>query len=97
MLFVSAVENPESGSQESDCHDRPGLVSLDVSKQDRQGYAENIAADSQQSSINESTDGVQKQKFGHVDVAAAEHYQADGSDSVEKTESDDEQIVVTFE
>jgi hypothetical protein len=96
-LFVSLVENPECGCQESDCQDHPGLVSLDVTKKNRHGYAKDITTDSQQGGVNGSAEGIEKEEFGGLNPAGTEHYEADGSNSIEKTESDDEQTVVAFE
>jgi hypothetical protein len=96
-FFVSLMENPECGCQESDCQDHPGLVSLDVTKKNRHGYAKDITTDSQQGGVNGSAQGIEKQEFGGLNPAGAEHYEADGSNSIEKAESDDEQAVILFE
>ena len=96
-LFMSLVEKPECGGQESDCQDHPGLVSLDVTKENRHGYAKDIPTDSQQGGVDGSAESIEKQEFGGLNLAGAEHYEADGSNSIEKSESDDEQVVIFFE
>ena len=96
-LFESPVQNPEGGSQQSDCHDRPGLISLNVVKQDRQGYAKDITTDSQQGGVNGSAEGVEKQEFAGFNLAGTEDDKADRPNSVKKAKSDDEQTIVHFQ
>ena len=94
---MSLVEKPECGGQESNCQDHPGLVSLDVTKENGHGYAKDIPTDSQQGGVDGSAESVEKQEFAGLNLAGAENYETDGSNSIEKSESDDEQAVILFE